>query len=181
MPETFASFRSEQVPGSRTFAASNILYTLAELELNPSSYVVTGGASLVLREIKETTTDIDLLVSDTAYRQLLSVKGAVQHRPPAEAIWRGASNTTIELKSVGILPVSATPTLYGAGYHEMSYNRVKLTANRVKGIPCLSIDEMIASKTALRRAKDIADLRLIAKYLGRNLRIPEPRSDNTEY
>ncbi len=181
MSEMIEPYYPEQAAGATPFSSINILGTLAELELNPRSYVVTGGASLVLRQIRETTTDIDMLVSDAGYRQLLAVEGAVQHRPPAEASWRGANNMTIALQTNGGIPVSATQTLYGAGYHEMSFSRVKMTANTVKGIPCLSLDELIASKTALRRPKDITDLQLVAKFLGRNLHIPEPSSANPEY
>ena len=49
----------------------DILNILKQYNFDSSKYVVISGAALVLRGIKETTTDIDIAVTDDLYTQLL--------------------------------------------------------------------------------------------------------------
>lgn len=49
----------------------DILNILRQYNFDSSKYVVISGAALVLRGIKETTTDIDIAVTDDLYTQLL--------------------------------------------------------------------------------------------------------------
>ena len=49
----------------------DILNILKQNNFDSSKYVVISGAALVLRGIKETTTDIDIAVDDELYTHLL--------------------------------------------------------------------------------------------------------------
>lgn len=49
----------------------DILNLLNKYNLNSEDYTILSGASLVLQDVKPTTTDIDIAVSDNLYKKLL--------------------------------------------------------------------------------------------------------------
>lgn len=53
------------------FNKEDILNILKEYDFDSRKYIVISGAALVLRGIKETTTDIDIAVNDELYTHLL--------------------------------------------------------------------------------------------------------------
>ena len=50
---------------------NDILETLKKYNLDPKEYIVISGAALVLQDIKEYTSDIDIAVSGKLYNKLL--------------------------------------------------------------------------------------------------------------
>lgn len=163
-----------EVPFQGSFEADRIIETMRELRLRRSQYIVIGGATLVLRGIKQYTPDIDMLVSPGLFESLGSREG-VDHRPaPRSAILRGATNTTVWFRSTRHrMPVSATTSM-GGGYYPMSYGDHKENAEVVRGINCLPLADVRAAKEALQRENDVRDLAHIARYLGETLELPPP-------
>lgn len=152
-----------------------ILETLYELGLPEESYIVIGGASMVLRGIKTHTEDLDMLVSEDTMRALAESPGASIKNPPLRARYRGATNHTVWVKNdFTPIPVSATDEL-GDGYYPMSFYRTKDRAEMVSFVPCIPLEDVVKSKEALQRPKDIADLHAIAAFTGKALLLPQPK------
>lgn len=151
-----------------------IIETMRYLSLPQTGYFVVGGANLVLRGIRSNTTDLDILVSEDVFAQLAEEEGAELHDPPRTAIERGADNKTVWVMNVSTpMPVSAT-TAMGDGFYPMSFASHKEHTDVVGGIPCLALEQVQASKLALRRPKDIEDLAAIALFLGEPSDLPAP-------
>lgn len=149
--------------------SEEILATLDNLRLPREEYFLIGGANLVLRGVVELTPDIDMLVSDRAFNKLARRKGAQIKQPPARALAQGADNTSVWLKNDRlIVPVSATTAL-GDGYYPMSFESHLDKVESVKGIPCLDLESVTASKEAIQRLNDQEHLRDIASFTGRNI------------
>ena len=53
------------------FNKENILKTLNKYNFDSQNYMVISGAALVLQNVKEYTSDIDITVSNELYNQLL--------------------------------------------------------------------------------------------------------------
>ena len=51
---------------------NTILKILKEYNLDPNRYIILSGASLVLQDIKEYTSDIDIAVDNTLYNEILN-------------------------------------------------------------------------------------------------------------
>lgn len=151
-----------------------ILETLYELGLQEESYVVIGGASMVLRGIKTHTIDIDMLVSDACLQILAERPGAVIKKPPLRAIHGGATNSTVWIRDSSTpLPISATDEL-GDGYYPLSFYGVRHRAETVSFVPCIPLDDVVRAKEVLQRPKDILDLEAIAAFTGKTLKLPTP-------
>lgn len=151
-----------------------IVKTLGYLGLHFSDYFVIGGANLVLRDIKEETTDIDILAKETVINALSKKRGAEIHDPPIRAQEKGADNTTIWLKNSRTkLPVSVTTSL-GDGFYPMSFESHQRRTEIVEGVPCLLLDDVVAAKEAIQRPKDLFDLQAIAHFLEEPLDLPRP-------
>lgn len=152
-----------------------ILATIDYLNMPTSDYFVLGGANLVLRGIKYTTPDLDVLVSDSLFESLQSVEGSQIKQPPKPAIMRGASNTTVWVKNERTpIPLSATTSL-GDGYYPMSFESHRDRVETVQGVPCITLEEVIAAKSALQREKDLSDLDDVSRFIGRAISLsPRP-------
>ena len=55
------------------FNKENILKTLNKYNFDSQNYIVISGAALVLQNVKEYTSDIDITVSNELYNQLLKL------------------------------------------------------------------------------------------------------------
>ncbi len=152
-----------------------ILVTIDYLNMPTSDYFVIGGANLVLRGIKYSTPDLDVLVSDSLFESLQSVDSSQIKQPPKPAIMRGASNTTVWVKNDRTpIPLSATTSL-GDGYYPMSFESHRDRVETVQGVPCVSLEEVIAAKSALQREKDLLDLDDISRFIGQAISLcPRP-------
>ena len=168
--------RSLEYVKPRNFKIEQIIRSIGKLSLNPGEFAVIGGANLVLRNIKTSTPDIDLLVSESAFDILRSKKGATLVSPPREAQERGATNKTVHLNPNMGIPTSAFMYLSGDGYYPMYFDAIRATGEIVKDIPLASIEEVIASKQALARRKDLYDLEKIAAALDIDIDIPRASS-----
>jgi len=155
------------------YGITEVKTTLGGVGISPEDYILIGGANLVLRRILDSTPDIDLLVSDRGFGILAQEPGAKLKNPPMRAQLEGATNRAVSLRShyTG-MPISATAYM-GNGYYPISFKGHKSKTELIDDIPCISIDDIIGSKTALAREKDIAHLRQIAKSIGRTIVMPE--------
>ncbi len=119
----------------------------------------------MLRGIRETTRDIDILASASLLRTLSLKDGAEVHEPPESAKSHGATNTSVWINHEGLaMPLSATDEL-GDGYYPLAYETHRDETNLVDGILCLGLPHIDAAKKALGRPQDIVDLELIATHL----------------
>jgi len=148
--------------------------TLGRLALPKDEYFVLGGANMVLRGIKPSTVDIDVLVSRSLFDRLYYRMGALLKEPPQSAIQRGATNLTAWLQNDNLpIPLSATTAL-GDGCYPMSFESHVERTELVDGIPCSILDDVIAAKAALQRTKDISDLRYIGDFIGAPIELTQP-------
>lgn len=165
----------EMLENGHYFNSSDILSTFDKLKLKTDEYVVLGGANLVLRGLREATADIDMLVGFSTLDRLAGSEGAVTKRPPYDAELRGAANMTVHIERQGWVPVSATTSLLGRGYYPQTFEDAISKSEIVSGINCAALHEVLASKNALRRPKDVKDMMIIARHLGdTTMNIPEP-------
>lgn len=101
--------------------------SLRELSMPYDEYYVIGGANLVLRGIKDYTTDIDVLVSDRLFNELGTHPDAKIKRPPQRAIDKGATNDTVWIKYEGLrVPLSATSSLNYDAINDFSEKDIDL-------------------------------------------------------
>lgn len=152
---------------------SEIFETLGKLAMPVDEYFVLGGANMVLRGIKPTTVDIDVLVTHSLFDRLYYRMGAVLKQPPRSALLRGASNLTAWLQAGLPIPLSATTAL-GDGCYPMSFNSHAERTELVDGIPCSILDDVIAAKSALQREKDLSDLQRISEFTGSPIELTLP-------
>lgn len=151
-----------------------ILATLYEVGLPEESYLILGGANMVLRGIKRYTTDLDLLVSPDSFEKLASRPGAVLKDPPIPAQRRGATNKSVWVRDLSTpIPISAVTSL-GDGYYPMTFDEYRGRAEIVNFTPCMPLGNVIASKLALQRPKDVADLDAIAAFTGQPIELQPP-------
>src|SRR5579885_2730784 len=110
--DTYPALKEKLLPKDK----QAILKTLGYLSLKQSQYFVIGGANMVLRGIKDTTPDLDMLVSEDTFNWLAKRRGAEIHTPPLRAQYQGADNSTVWVKNARTpVPISATTAL-GDGY-----------------------------------------------------------------
>lgn len=136
------SLAIESVPSLR----HPVRQRLDELELAPDSYVVVGGAVLALLHLRDTT-DIDLVVNDEVYQRYRD-----------EQQWKefAAENGRRVLSRDGFNLQHS--------WHGTSFKRLRRDAWKHDGIPCVSIDALIANKRQTGRRKDLTDITLISQY-----------------
>jgi hypothetical protein len=148
--------------------------TINDLEIDPDDYLLIGGASLVLRGIIADTPDIDMLVSDKGFGVLAQKLDATLHNPPVRAILQGARNRSVHVMHKEV-PVTAAASM-GNGYYPISFTEHRPKAEFIYGVPCMDIEDVISSKTALARENDIRHLELISDFLGRAIVVPPQRT-----
>lgn len=61
-----------------------ILSKLNELSINKQEYIIISGAAMVIHEIKENTSDIDIATSSKLYRELLENHNCIFERKVGE-------------------------------------------------------------------------------------------------
>lgn len=138
-------------------------------------FVVIGGANLVLRGIKRTTVDVDILVSDGVFCTMSQIEGAKIKYPPKRAITNGATNTSVWINTDWTnIPISGA-TEMGDGYYPISYAMYDdVDLELFGGHAVAPLDDVWKSKVALQRPKDLPDLYVIAKHTGRSMLLPAP-------
>ncbi len=159
--------------------AEEIIDTLDQLNVRlgefSEEFVVIGGANLVLRGLRNRTTDIDILTSVSAFEKMHELDGALVKLPPKRAIAQGATNTSVWINSSWTkVPLSAATDM-GDGYYPMSYQQYdSVELERIEGHPIVPLDHVWNSKVALQRPKDLSDLQIIAEATGRDSVLPAP-------
>lgn len=165
---------------AQVYHRENVLDVLERAELG-MGFIILGGANLVLRDIIGYTGDIDLLVNDDIYAELSSNPNAIMKNPPYPAIERGARNISIVFdESVYGAPISATRTM-GDGFYPISFESQAPYIEYAYGFPLQGLEELIKSKEALARPKDVEHLREIQKVTGRQIEIVTPIGDLTRH
>jgi hypothetical protein len=146
------------------------------LGANSEEFFVIGGANLVLRGIRKVTEDIDLLVSDDAFSAMESMNGSRLKLPPKRAISQGATNSSVWINTSWTrAPISAAKEM-GDGYFPMSYSRYfEVECDYIEGHACVPLEDVLGSKLAIQRRKDLEDIEAIAKFTGQTIAIPEPK------
>lgn len=165
---------------TQAFHRENILDALEKAELG-IGFIVLGGANLVLRDIIGYTGDIDLLVDDEMHTKLSSRPDAVMKNPPYTAIERGARNISVCFdESVYGVPISATRAM-GDGFYPISFETQEPYIEYFYGFPLQGLGELINSKQALVRPKDVEHLREIQEATGMQIEIVTPIGDLTRH
>ena len=127
-----------------------IVAKLKALSLPRGSYIVFGSCPMALAGIRQAN-DIDLFVSPEVYEKLRAAGWQELHKSPNDHplihdVFEAHDNWNFS---------SYNPTL----------EHLLESANMVDGIPFASLEEVRKWKVATARPKDLADIRLIDKYL----------------
>lgn len=129
---------------------STILKILKEDNLDPKRYIILSGASLVLQDIKEYTSDIDIAVDNTLYNEILN-----KYSCTFEKYKDGYKIWYIDNK------INFSNNLYTTTKYIEIY-----------GYKAQSLDSILELKRTLNRQKDKKDISLILDYKN-NLSIQE--------
>lgn len=129
---------------------STILKILKEDNLDPKRYIILSGASLVLQDIKEYTSDIDIAVDNTLYNEILNKYSCTFEKyKDGYKIW------------------------YIDNIINFSNNLYTTTKYiEIYGYKAQSLDSILELKRTLNRQKDKKDISLILDYKN-NLSIQE--------
>jgi len=145
-----------------------VLVTLDRLRLPKESNILIGSGNLALRGlITRPVGDADLLTDYETVQEIANMPGGFIDEYYDES--DGAESITAHLHSPDLpLPVSATVSLgrphYPLDFYELQYTGL---IEGVWGIQCLTLDEVIISKAALGRPKDIEDLDVVSQSLAK--------------
>ena len=121
---------------------STILKILKEYNLDPNRYIILSGASLVLQDIKEYTSDIDIAVDNTLYNEILNKYSCTFEKyKDGYKIW------------------------YIDNIINFSNNLYTTTKYiNIYGYKAQSLDSILELKRTLNRPKDKRDISLILDY-----------------
>jgi hypothetical protein len=131
----------------------DIIKKVKELNLPLGSYVVFGSGPLHVHGIRETS-DIDILTTPEIYNKLKNEGWQEADRPNSQKV------LLKDEFDVG--------TTWHYGDYNPDVHDLISTADIIEGIPFGSLDEVIKSKTASARDKDLKDIQLIRDYLAKN-------------
>lgn len=132
------------------------LKLLEHLNLPAGEYVVTGGACLTIRGLRETD-DLDLFITDRLYSELVG-RGWQE-----TAIGKRRPYLISEIKNI---PIQAFSVWEGKGW-QPRIDQYLAQPEFVEGIPLMPLSELYAWKKSIRREKDLRDLVLIDSYFSK--------------
>jgi hypothetical protein len=129
-----------------------IIIKVKELNLPKGSYVVFGSCPLAAAGIREAG-DIDLMVSQEMFAELkkngwTEINKSTDNTPLVFDIFEAYSN-------------------WKFGSYNPSFENLLSSSTKVDGIPFASLQEVRKWKVASGRPKDLADIKLIDKYLNK--------------
>ena len=127
-----------------------IISKVKELNLPKGQYIVFGSCPLAILGIRESN-DIDLLVSAELKEKL------------KEAGWKELEKSPNDIPLVH--DVFEAHDNWNFSSYRPTLEDLLATAMEVEGIPFASLEEVHKWKAEGERAKDIADMELIEKYL----------------
>ena len=116
-----------------------ILRVLENYNLDKSNYIVISGASMVLQDVKEYTSDIDIAVSQEYFKYLLS---------NYECVFERVNEYGMEVY------FTYDFINFSTAYYDSEYTLVN-------GIKVQSIESIIELKSKLNREKDKNDIKLL--------------------
>jgi MFS superfamily sulfate permease-like transporter len=128
-----------------TKATVSSLDRIQSIALDPSAYIVIGGAAMELRGIRRTN-DVDLVVSKVIYQQLQTQK------------WKE------------FVLDDGKKVLSSRGYKVMlnwmgrDLHDLRKSQELIDDVPVMGLRDLIDCKTNMGRKKDIADIKLLRNY-----------------
>jgi len=125
-----------------TLNKDNILKTLKEYNFDSQNYIIISGAALVLQNVKEYTSDIDITVSNELYANLLK-----------------KYNCSFEKKfdNYSVWFIDDIINFSNHYYGKIEY--IELFGYKVQ-----TIDSVLKSKKELNRSKDKKDIQYIKNF-----------------
>ncbi len=125
------------------FDRNQILTILRQYAFDPNEYLVISGAALVLLRVKETTRDIDISVTKSYFRYLLTHYSCTLERVLPDGNCLYYIDNTIN---------------FGSNLYSPSFDLIE-------GIPVQKLEDVKKLKQYLNREKDQKDIVLIDKVL----------------
>lgn len=123
-----------------------IIEILKKYNLPKEQYVILSGASLVLKDVKESAIDIDIVVTEQLEKFLLG-------KYDAKIEWHDEKSNK---------------DIYYINELNFSSNLQYILTNKeyeiIKGYPCQTLDSIIKLKQNLGREKDLKDIELINNF-----------------
>ena len=114
-----------------------------DLNLDPTQYVVVGGAVLDMLHLRDTH-DVDIVVSNEIYEQFRAQK--TWH----EATWTSGKRVLVRGQYTLMKTWMGWPL-----------RQLQRDAERIEQIPCVSTERLIDAKRRIGRRKDISDITLL--------------------
>lgn len=124
-----------------------LLEELDKLDLPKDKYAITSSGTLAIRGIRQAK-DIDLVVTEDLWEEL-GAKYGIKEKPICDSI---------HLDDIEVLGNFSGENLF-------SVDEQIAHADIIDGRRYVSLDMIIAFKTALGREKDLKDLELIKEYI----------------
>ena len=136
---------------------ADFISKIKELHLPESQFMVTGSGILDVLGIRKAD-DIDLLVSPELYTKLETKHGWIEYK---------------KYKMTIMHPKGKYGAMQSLNFMKENYTLSELlpTAHVHKGIPFINLEVLKNSKTQLAREKDFRDIKLIDKYLSKNVEL----------
>ena len=131
------------------FNKDTILKTLNKYNINPQDCIIISGAALVLQNIKESTSDIDLTISKAQYNYLLKKYNCSFEK---------------EINNYKIWIIDNIINFSNHYYEDIEY--IELFGYKVQ-----SIDSILKLKQQLNRSKDKKDIQAILEFYKKTAKI----------
>jgi len=125
-----------------TLNKDNILKTLKEYNFDSQNYIIISGAALVLQNVKEYTSDIDITVSDELYNLLLKKYNCFLEK---------------EIDNYNVWFIDDIINFSNKYYGKIEY--IELLGYKVQ-----TIDSVLKLKKQLNRLKDKKDIQYIMDF-----------------
>ena len=116
---------------------------IQSLGLNVKDYVVIGGASMELRGIRRTK-NVDLVVSEKLYSKLRTSWKEYVHDDGKRILVKHGYRVMTK-------------------WIDFDLTLLQRSAESIQGVPVMSLEDLIACKTAMGRHKDLVDLKLLKR------------------
>jgi len=131
---------------------SEIIAKAKTLNLPEHSYIVFGSCPMAAAGLREAN-DIDMLVSDSAFREL--------SRRGWQELQKGPDDKPL------VFDVFEAHPNWNFSSYKPTLEHLLATADVIDGVPFASLDEVRKWKVSSGRPKDLVDTELIDKYLAK--------------
>ena len=136
-------------------SAANLFENLKKLKLPEGKYAIFGSGPMCVRGLRECR-DLDVIITEDIF---------VEYSKKPE--WKTQKyNTTFYLENEGIEIWKDWAPDYMPNVWDIE--RLIAAADIINDLPFVKLEEVLKWKKALRREKDLKDIKLIEDYLKRN-------------